>query len=149
MNFLLDTNIILIYIRNEKTKMWIDKTYKPLSIENIPLISVVTMGEIRSLSIRNNWGKPKNQALEKLLNLFLIADINSEDIIQRYAEIEAFSQNKLPEKPLNNTPRNMGKNDLWIAATASVTNSKLMTTDNDFDHLDKIFIDLIKVNLVK
>jgi predicted nucleic acid-binding protein len=30
----------------------------------------------------------------------------------------------------------MGKNDLWIAATACVTHLPLITTDRDFDHLD-------------
>jgi tRNA(fMet)-specific endonuclease VapC len=29
----------------------------------------------------------------------------------------------------------MGKNDLWIAASAAVTSAVLMTTDKDFDHL--------------
>lgn len=29
----------------------------------------------------------------------------------------------------------MGKNDLWIAATAYVTGATLLTTDADFDHL--------------
>ena len=32
------------------------------------------------------------------------------------------NQGKLKDKPFNNSPRNMGKNDLWIAATASVFN---------------------------
>lgn len=30
----------------------------------------------------------------------------------------------------------MGKNDLWIAATAITYNIPLITTDADFDHLD-------------
>jgi len=38
------------------------------------------------------------------------------------------------------TARNMGKNDLWIAATTHVLNATLVTTDKDFDHLDKIYI---------
>jgi tRNA(fMet)-specific endonuclease VapC len=41
--------------------------------------------------------------------------------------------------------RNMGKNDLWIAATASVLDIPLMTTDNDFAHLDPVFLKLIKL----
>ena len=67
------------------------------------------------------------------------------NIIKRYAEIDAFSQDKLKNRPLNYSARNMGKNDLWIAATASVLNIPLMTTDNDFNHLDKLFLKLIKV----
>jgi tRNA(fMet)-specific endonuclease VapC len=39
----------------------------------------------------------------------------------------------------------MGKNDLWIAATASLLNLKLVTTDGDFDHLDSSFLSLHKV----
>ena len=29
----------------------------------------------------------------------------------------------------------MGKNDVWIAATAQVTNTIILTADKDFDHL--------------
>ena len=40
----------------------------------------------------------------------------------------------------------MGKNDLWIAATAKATGATLLTTDKDFDHLypgqiNRIYID--------
>ncbi len=59
----------------------------------------------------------------------MITDINSKDVIAMYGEIDAYSQDKLKFNPLGNTARNMGKNDLWIAATAVVTNSKLLTTD--------------------
>jgi len=43
---------------------------------------------------------------------------------------------------LNDSARNMGKNDLWIAATASILNAKLITTDKDFSHLKNQMIDL-------
>jgi len=39
----------------------------------------------------------------------------------------------------------MGKNDLWIAATALLTNSKLITTDSDFRHLDDTFFEVILI----
>ena len=38
----------------------------------------------------------------------------------------------------------MGKNDIWIAATAHILNLTLVTTDHDFDHLEDIFISLRK-----
>jgi tRNA(fMet)-specific endonuclease VapC len=38
----------------------------------------------------------------------------------------------------------MGKNDLWIAATALYLDMKLHTTDNDFDHLPALGLRLIK-----
>ncbi len=34
----------------------------------------------------------------------------------------------------------MGKNDLWIAATASVMQARLLTTDKDFDKLVPQFL---------
>ena len=35
----------------------------------------------------------------------------------------------------------MGKNDLWIAATARVLGLTVLTTDKDFDHLHPTWID--------
>lgn len=49
---------------------------------------------------------------------------------------------------LGMTSRNMGKNDLWIAATASVLHLKFFTTDRDFDHLAHDFIDLERIDLL-
>jgi len=42
----------------------------------------------------------------------------------------------------------MGKNDIWIAATAKVLNVTLLTTDNDFNHLKDKFIKLEKIELI-
>jgi len=39
----------------------------------------------------------------------------------------------------------MGKNDLWIAATASVLEATLLTTDFDFDHLKGVFLEVAKI----
>jgi len=82
-----------------------------------------------------------------MLNDFMIADINIESIIEKYAEIDAYSQGKLKGKKVNFTARNMGKNDLWIAATAAVLDIELFTTDKDFEHLDSKFIKLRQIDL--
>jgi tRNA(fMet)-specific endonuclease VapC len=34
----------------------------------------------------------------------------------------------------------MGKNDLWIAATARAASATLITTDTDFDHLHPVLV---------
>ena len=39
----------------------------------------------------------------------------------------------------------MGKNDLWIAATAFALDVPLMTTDGDFDHLNDTFLKVLKI----
>jgi len=75
-------------------------------------------------------------------------DINDNIILERYAEIDAFSQGKNPSKalPKGMTARNMGKNDLWIAATGSVLNATLLTIDHHFDHLNEIFLKVIFID---
>jgi predicted nucleic acid-binding protein len=149
MNYILDTNILLIYLRDQKTREVLDSVYSPLDLPNIPIISVVSIGELKSLAIQNNWGEKRLGLLDRFVRQFVIADINSADVLERYAEIDAYSQGRHPVKQLNSSARNMGKNDLWIAATASVTDSVLLTTDNDFDHLNKVFLNVQKVKLVK
>ena len=149
MKYLLDTNIILIYLRDKRTKNFIEREFAPFDVSNIPIVSVVSLGEIESIALRNNWGQKRFAALERFFEKCLITDINSEDVIRRYGEIDAYSQDKLKDKPLNNSSRNMGKNDLWIAATASIVNGRLLTTDKDFTHLDTSYLDLSLVTLMR
>lgn len=144
-NYLLDTNVILLGIRAGKEWALIRRM---LGLdESINFISVVTLGELWSLSFQNNWGIRRIAEMEKLLPQFIIVDINLENIIRRYAEIDAYSQGKLKGKPLAMTARNMGKNDLWIAATASGLNLTLLTTDRDFDHLSPAFLNLQDIKI--
>ena len=145
MHFLFDTNILLYYIRENATASVIDSTYNPFGDGNMPILSVVSVGEIKSIALRNHWGKKKIAKLKELMSLFVITDINADDILDMYAEIDTYSQNKLTNKPLNTTARNMGKNDLWIAATANIISARLLTSDNDFDHLDGQYFEIIKI----
>ena len=147
MNYFFDTNAILIYLKDGDKKDWLDKNYDPLGNENTAIMSVVVLGELESISLRNNWGQKRIKSLQIFLQKFLVADINSKDIVKRYGEIDAFSQGKLKDKPLGDSSRNMGKNDLWIAATTSITNSKLITSDKDFSHLNGIYLDLILIEI--
>ncbi|MCF0063543.1 type II toxin-antitoxin system VapC family toxin [Dyadobacter chenwenxiniae] len=110
--------------------------------------SAVCIGELASIGIRNNWGKQKMAALNALKHSVLITTELNEPIVERYAEIDAFSQGRLQEKQLKGSAKNMGKNDLWIAATASVLNATLITTDKDFDHLNKEFLNVARFELI-
>jgi tRNA(fMet)-specific endonuclease VapC len=145
--YLVDTNILLLYIRNDSRIVQIDLNFNPLGSSKTSIISVVTEGELRSIAFQRDWGINKTLFLESTLKKFLIADIHVQEIINRYAEIDAFSQGKLKNKPLEMSARSMGKNDLWIAATASVLEATLLTTDNDFGHLSGTFLDLELVDL--
>lgn len=97
--------------------------------------------------MKNKWGKKKIDRIFKFLEDFVVTDINSEAVIKAYGEIDAYSQGKLAHKPLGNSSRNMGKNDLWIAATGHVTDAKLITSDQDFVHLRGAYIDLAFVDI--
>ncbi len=149
MNYIFDTNILISYLRGDKLYEYIQKNIQPFVLPNRALISVVTLGEITSLSLQNKWGKKRIDKLQKALKEFHVIDINAKDIIRRYAEIDAYSQGRLIGHPLpyGTSSRNMGKNDLWIAATTSVTNTTLISTDKDFSHLDKKFINFLLINL--
>jgi tRNA(fMet)-specific endonuclease VapC len=143
MNFLFDTNLLLLKLREHPKWQTVYDTYHLDTANN--MLSIISVAELYSLALRNNWGIKSITEIENLRKEFAEIDIYYEEVIQRYAEIDAFSQAKLAHKPLSVSSRNMGKNDLWIAAIASVFELTLLTTDADFNHLNKTFL---KVELV-
>jgi tRNA(fMet)-specific endonuclease VapC len=145
MNYILDTNILLIYLRNSQISTRIENEYSFFSNRNNLAISVVTVGEIKSIAKQQNYGSSKIKVLDRLLSNLAIVDIHIKEIIERYAEIDAYSQGKIGK--VNFSARNMGKNDLWIAATSSFYDLTLVTTDNDFKHLDKSYLRLESINI--
>jgi tRNA(fMet)-specific endonuclease VapC len=143
MNYLFDTNILVHYLRKSTVANQIQTDYRPFAAGNAALLSVVSVGEIKALALRNHWGHTKIQQLLQLISLFVITDINATDILDSYAEIDTYSQGKLLGKPLAGSSRNMGKNDIWIAATAAVTGATILTTDLDFQHLHPVYCDVL------
>ena len=146
MTYILDTNILLLYIRESSLWSEIKSKYDLSNPDNTVIVSAVTVGEIYSIAKRNKWGKRKLSSIKSFVNRILVLDINNISIIETYANIDAFSQGKLEKHPLNLSARNMGKNDLWIAATASVLDAHLITLDKDFSHLHENFIQLIQID---
>lgn len=147
MNYLLDTNIVLIYTRESELTKALDAKYDLFQPSNELYISVATVAELKSIVLQRNYGAKKLAVLEKLVSQFSVIDINIMEILDRYAEIDAYSQGKWEKKKGDFSARNMGKNDLYIAATSSVYNLILLTTDKDFHHLDKTFLQLEYVDL--
>lgn len=132
--FILDTGIILGYLRGSKYADYVEQKFEVSSPPNIGLISIVTVGELYSLALQLGWGDEKRKKLSDLLKIIPNVDISNDLIIEKYAEIDSFSQSKNPLKklPTGMSARHMGKNDVWIAATGSVINAILITTDKDF-----------------
>jgi tRNA(fMet)-specific endonuclease VapC len=143
MNLLFDTNIILFLVR-DKSKNLMMRYLNPK--EKSIYISFASIVEINSIAFQNNWGSNKLSILEDFISTCRIIEI-SDFLLQTYISIDAFSQKKHREFKVYpfKTPRNMGKNDLYIAATASLLNLELVTTDGDFDHLDDVFVSINKI----
>jgi len=144
MNYLLDTNI-LIYLSKDAHNNLLTNIVHPTADKLY--VSVVALAELKSIALQNNWGMKKWAVVEKYLNRSVVIEIN-ENLLEAYVQIDAYSQLRNPSYPVDsfNTPRNMGKNDLWIAATAALLNLTLITTDKDFDHLHNVFLDVRPFN---
>lgn len=147
MDYLLDTNILVIYSRSSTLASQIEADLQLFSGEHNVAISAVTIGELNSLMQRNRYGERRKNDIDQILNKLFKIDINISEILDLYGEIDTYSQGKLLEKPVDFTARNMGKNDVWIAATASAYDMTLVTTDKDFDHLNNEYLNLNFVDI--
>ena len=143
MNILLDTNILLFITKT--------KEFSPIANfinpdKRLTFVSIVSEAEISSFAIKNHWGTKRIEYLNLFLNSCNIIDVNK-SFVSIYAHIDSYSQCQNPNfhsYPFK-TPRNMGKNDLWIASLAAMLNLQLVTTDADFDHLHNVFFEVRKI----
>ena len=129
--YILDTNILVHFVRASPVWSRVRDVYQPLTTEPRPIISVVTAGELRSLAIQWKWGRQKLDQMEFALAFFKVSTIFEPDLIQMYATLDAFGEG---------IGQPLGKNDVWIAATAAVRGATLLTTDRDFDRLTPRFL---------
>ena len=146
--YFLDTGILLGFVRGSGYAKYAEEKYQLFEPQNEIFISVVTIGEILSLSIQFNWGDSKKILLKKTINEIPCVDINTEEVLNRYAEIDAFCLGKNSKATLTVgiSAKILQKNDLWIASTASVLNATLVTIDKDFDLLNKKYLDVIYID---
>jgi tRNA(fMet)-specific endonuclease VapC len=86
---------------------------------------------LRSLAMQFGWLTAKLDQMEFCLGYFRRVGIDDAEILRAYSVIDA--QTTIEGESL-------GKNDVWIAATAAVTGATLLTTDRDFDRLTPRFI---------
>lgn len=134
--YVLDTGVLLVLLRGGARGRLVDERYALRSARRRPMISIVSHGEIRVLARRNGWGEAKLAALQHALDGMVTIDINRPAIIDAYVELDLVSQ------AYPGGARNMGKNDLWIAACARAAAATLLTTDEDFGHLGPNHLDV-------
>ena len=147
--YLLDTGLLLGFTREAA---WAINTRNTLSLadyETMVFTSVICHGEILALAEKNGWGSNKRNRLEKLLDEIPRLDISRKEIIHAYASIDAWTHGNSVIAPKNAPPPKpaapMKQNDMWIAATAHVSGATLISTDDDFTHLDKIWLTFVYV----
>lgn len=146
MTYVWDTNIFIKSLRNPIFFSTITSQYDSFNPENKLFISSVTIGELHAFSLRNRWGNRRIAEMEQMINLAIPIHITDAPfLIKMYAEIDVYSQSQHPTLRLPTSARKMGKNDLWIAATTAIYNATLISTDDDFTHLDGLFLAFEKI----
>lgn len=138
--YLLDTNVLVHCVRGDDVWQGIQAAHFLLLLEPLPLICVVSVGELRSLASQFNWQTRRRSQMEFILDYFDWVNIDRPSILNTYAEIDAWTRQN---------GRKMGKNDLWIAASAAESGSRLITTDQDFISLDPTFLAVEWIDLTK
>ncbi len=148
MIYLLDTNILVGYIRGSDYAKYVEKKFNLFDPDNISVISIISIAEIKSLAYKFGWGSKKKEVMNDLLKAIPTVKIDSDKIIDVYAEIDAYNHLKHPtiKNPLGTSTKIIQQNDIWIAATAHTINATLISTDNDFSHLDNVFINFVYID---
>lgn len=124
-SYVLDTSSLLNLLRGKKLGELIDRTFGLRAAPYMHTLSIVTHAELWVLIERNGWGEERKATVEKALQEFVTIDVSGSQIVSAYRRVEAAS-----------VGITMGKNDIWIAATAMITGLPLITTDKDFNHLN-------------
>ncbi len=136
--YLLDTNILLAWIRwGTPLQVYLQAIYQIDTISTVPIISIVSVAELRVIALQNGWGPQKLRMLESLLTYLIVVPIPYKTLVDAYVEIDDFSRRAGVK---------MGKNDLWIASAAQVENAVILTTDKDFDHLPQSLVKHIYID---
>jgi len=136
--FLLDTNIVVHYLRGSAVAHQVERKFQLRHRTERPLLSVVSVGELRALAKKLVWGERKQRRLMEQVRELVVVDVNNRQVLEAYAELSHWTESR---------GRRMGQqNDLWIAATAKATGATLVTTDKDFDplhpdHIKRFWVD--------
>ena len=146
MTYVWDTNIFIKAVRNPDFLTNLNNQYDFFNSNNEIFVSAVTVGELYSFALKNRWGNRRLTDMANLLNKTTsISVTNRPELINMYANIDVYSQSNHPTLRLPTSARKMGKNDLWIATTTALVNGTLLSTDGDFDHLQGVFLSIIKI----
>ena len=125
--YLLDTNILLAYIRAGPLGEYVEQKYNLRAMPFKPLICVVSIGELKAIAGSSGWGPTRLKRVDGILKKLVKVEIGLPEVLDAYAVA------------INSRPRGLviPQNDLWIAAATIATGACLLTSDQHFDYLAK------------
>jgi tRNA(fMet)-specific endonuclease VapC len=124
-----DTGVLVHVLRGSALGRYVLDDLQLRAVAEVPYVSVVTVGELLSLASQFGWGAKRRAQMYEVLAELIVVDINQEATLERYAELDAWCVKR---------GWSLGKNDLWIAASAAVTGAMILTVDKDFDALEGV-----------
>lgn len=120
--WLLDTNVLLHWVRGSKTAEAIDAQFHLREAGFRPLICEVSLGEIEAFARSRSWGPDRRSKLKALKRELVAVDISDDRVIDALADISTVAR-------AHGWPIFNDKNDLWIAAATRASGATLLTTD--------------------
>jgi len=121
--YLLDTGIVLLATRASNASKMIDAQFGLSASSFRPAICEISVGELLAFANAQHWGERRKAALMERLKASLIVPISHPGVHQRWADMQS---------ALQASGVTVRQNDIWIAATASVTGLAVLSTDRDF-----------------
>ena len=138
--YLLDTGILLHWIRGSKVAVVVDGQFQLRSANFRPLICEVSLGELGAFARTEKWGEQKRAKLKELKRELIAVDISDSHLMEAYADLSSLAKAK-------GWAIFHGKNDLLVGAATRFSGATLLTADKDFlplrdgKHLDVILLD--------
>jgi len=139
-SYVLDTNILLALIRGKALGESIDKAYGLRANLQRHVVSIASQAELLVLADRNKWAQAKRAAVNLMFENLVVLPIDGEALLDAYVQVSR------ADMTWHEGPRNMGKNDIWLAATAASSGLPLLTTDKDFAFLNGNLIQVLWID---
>ncbi len=139
-SYVLDTNILLALIRGKALGESIDSAFGLRANLQRHVVSIASQAELLVLADRNKWAQAKRDAVNVMFQHLVVLPIDGEALLDAYVQVSR------TDMTWHEGPRNMGKNDIWIAATAISTGLPLLTTDKDFAFLNGNFMQVLLID---
>jgi predicted nucleic acid-binding protein len=119
--YLLDTNVVLHATReNSPLSAAVEAQFDLTSAPFQPAICEVTIGELYAFA--QDWGERRRTLLERVISQLVVIPISDPRIHRRWGELYSYARE-------SGLAIRSGHNDIWIAATAFVSNTTLLSTD--------------------